>query len=143
MQREIGTGRGIVAGVSQGLALVSSQSFSFWGDLDPKTGKVINPRSDLFGESVKDRVFVYPCGRGSSTTSAFLLEAIRCSTAPCAIINMQVEPILAIGALIAQEIYDRTIPILAVSEDVFHLLQTGDYLLVDSVAGKLYRQDDF
>jgi predicted aconitase with swiveling domain len=140
MKTEIGSCQGIVAGVSEGLALVSSQPFSLWGDLDPQTGKIINPRSSLFGESVKGRVLVYPRGRGSSTTSACLLEAIRCSSAPCAIINMHVEPILVVGVLVAQEIYDRIVPIAAVSEDVFRLLRTGDYLLVDSVAGKLYRK---
>ncbi len=141
MQREIGPGEGIVAGVGEGLALVSSEPFSFWGDLDPKTGKIINPRSSLFGESVKGRIFVYPCGRGSSSTSAVLLEAIRCLNAPSAIINMVVEPILAIGALVGQEIYNRTVPILAVSEAVFRLLQTRDYLIVDSVTGRLYRKE--
>jgi len=143
MQSEIGSGKSIIPGVSQGFALVSSQPFSFWGDLDPETGKVINPRSNLFGESIKGKVFVYPRGRGSSTTSAILLEAVRCSTAPCAIISIEVESILALGAIVAQEVYDRTVPMLAVAEDVFHLLRTGDYLLVDSRAGKLYRRDQF
>jgi hypothetical protein len=47
---------------------------------------------------------------------------------------------VALGVLVAQELYGRTVPILAVSEDVFHLLQTGDYLVVDSIAGNLYRK---
>jgi len=143
MQSEIGSGKSIVAGVSEGFALVSSQPFSFWGDLDPETGKIINPRSNLFGESIRGKVFVYPRGRGSSTTSAVLLEAVRCSNAPCAIINVEVESILALGAIVAQEIYGRTVPMLAVAEEVFHLLHTGDYLLVDAIAGKLYRKDQF
>jgi len=143
MQTEIGPCKGIVAGVGEGLALVSSQPFSLWGDLDPQTGKIINPRSNLFGESIRDKVFVYPRGRGSSTTSAILLEAVRCSNAPCAIINVEVESILALGAIVAQEVYGRTVPMLAVAEEVFHLLRTGDYLLVDSIAGKLYRKDQF
>ena len=143
MQSEIGSGKSIVAGVSEGFALVSSQPFSFWGDLDPETGKIINPRSNLFGESIRDKVFVYPRGRGSSTTSAILLEAVRCSNAPCAIINVEVESILALGAIVAQEVYGRTVPMLAVAEEVFHFLHTGDYLLVDSIAGKLYRKDQF
>ncbi len=143
MQREIGSCKSIVAGVAEGFALVSSQSFSFEGDLKAKTGKIINPRNNLFGESIRGRVFVYPYGHGSTTTSAVLLEAIRCSNAPCAIISIEVEPIVAIGALVAQEIYGRTVPIFTVSEDVFHLVRTGDYLLVDSVVDKLYRKERF
>ena len=140
MQSEIGSGKSIVAGAGEGLALVSAQPFSFWGDLDPTTGKIIDPRNKLFGESIKDRVFVYPRGRGSSTTSAILLEAVRCNNAPSAIINIEVEPILALGAIVAQEIYGKTVPMLAVSEDVFHLLHNGDYLLIDAEAGKLHRK---
>jgi len=141
MQVEIGSGESIVAGVSRGLALVSAQPFSFWGDLDPATGKIIDPRNEFFGKSIKDRVFVYPRGRGSSTTSAILLEAVRCDTAPCAIINVEVEPILALGAIVAQEVYGKTVPMLAVSEDVFRLIHNGDYLLVDATAGKLHRKE--
>lgn len=142
MQKEIATSQFIVSGVSEGFALVSSEPFSFWGDLDPKTGIIINPRNRLFGESVKGKVFVYPGGRGSSTTSAILLEAIRCATAPCAIITLQAEPIIAIGVLVAQEMYEHVVlPIAAIPEEAFRLLQTGDYLLVDSATAKLYKKD--
>ena len=142
MQKEISSCKFIVAGVSEGFALVSSETFSFWGGLDPKTGKIINPKSNLFGESVRGRIFVYPGGRGSSATSAILLEAIRRSNAPSAIINIEVEPIIAIGVLVAQEIYHNVVlPIAAVPAETFQLLKTGDYLLVNSIAGKLYRKD--
>ena len=139
MKRAIGNGKGVVAGVGEGFALVSEQPFSFWGDLDPVTGKVINPRSNLAGESIKDKVFVYPRGRGSSTTSAVLLEAVRCSNAPSAIVSVDVEHILALGAIVSQELYSKTVPILAISEDTIRQLRTGDYLIVDASAGKLYR----
>ena len=141
MQSEIGSGKSIIAGISEGFALVSSEPFSFWGDLDPETGKIINPSNNLFGESIKDKVFVFPRGRGSCATSAILLEAVRCSNAPCAIINVDVEPILALGAIVAQEVYGKTVPMLAVSEDVIRLICSGDYLLVNSTAGKLYKKD--
>jgi len=142
MKREMGSGKSIVAGLGEGSALVSEQAFSFWGDLDPVSGKVINPRSNLAGESIKGKVFVYPRGRGSSTTSAVLLEAVRCCNAPSAIVSVDVEHILALGAIVAQELYDKTVPILAISEDIFRQLQTGDHLIVDAAAGKLYRVEN-
>ena len=142
MQTEIAECKFIVAGASEGLALVSLEPFSFWGGLDPKTGKIINPRNNLFGESVKDKVFVYPSGRGSSTTSAILLEAIRCKTAPRAIITLQAEPIIAIGVLVAQEMYEHVVlPIATIPEAAFRFLKTGDYLSVDSATGKLYKKN--
>lgn len=139
MKKEIGAGKGIVAGIGEGAALVSESAFSFWGDLDPVKGKVINPRSNLAGQSIKDKVFVYPRGRGSSTTSAVLLEAVRCSNAPSAIISLDVEHILALGAIVAQELYGKNVPIMAVSEEVFAKINSGDHLVVDAIHGKLYR----
>jgi len=132
--------RTIIGGKNEGFALVSSQPFSFWGGLDPKTGKIINPRSDLYGETITGKVFIYPGGSGSSTTSAILLEAIRCKTAPRAIINIQVEPIIAIGILVAQQIYPGVIlPTVAIPEQEFRLLKTGDFLRVDTSAARVYK----
>ena len=142
MQKEITNCKFIITGVSGGFALVSSEPFSFWGGLDPRTGNIIDPRNNLFGQSIKDKVFVYPCGRGSSTTSAIWLEAIRRATAPRAIITVQAEPIIAIGILVAQEIYPSVVlPVAVIPEDTFRLLKTGDYLLVNSTAGKLYKKN--
>lgn len=142
MKKELGSGKSVISGIGEGRALVSDQPFSFWGDLDPVSGKVLNPRSNLAGQSIKDRVFVYPRGRGSSTTSAVLLEAVRCSNAPSAIVTLEVEHILALGAIVAQELYQKNVPIMAVTEGVFGKLKTGDYLVVDASEGKLYRVDN-
>ncbi len=140
MKTEIGLVRSIISGYSEGLAIVSREPFSFSG-IDSKTGIISNPRSELFGESIKDKVFVFPYGRGTSCSSASLAEAIRCGNAPCAIINVQVEPILVIGVLVAEVLYNSTIPILGVSHETFQLLHTGDNLIVDAIAGKLYRKE--
>jgi len=141
MKQELATGKSIIPGIAEGIAVVLQEPFSFTGEFDRTTGTIVNPRSSLFGESLKDKVFVYPYGRGSSCTSAVLAEAIRCGNAPCAIINVQVEPILVIGVLVAEVLYDSTIPILGVSQETFQLLHTGDNLIVDAIAEKLYRKE--
>lgn len=139
MKTEIGLVKSIISGYSEGLAVVSREPFSF-SEINSKTGIISNPRSELFGESIKDKVFVFPYGRGTSCSSAGLAEAIRCRTAPCAIINIKAEQLLVIGALVAESLYDRTVPIIDISPDVFQLLQTGDYLFVDASNGKLYKR---
>jgi len=141
MKQELATGKSIIPGIAEGIAVVSQEPFSFAGEFDRRTGTISNPRSNLFGESLKGKVFVYPYGRGSSCTSAVLAEAIRCCNAPCAIINVQVDPILVIGVLVAEALYSMTIPILGVSQETFRLLHTGDNLIIDAVAGKLYRKE--
>jgi len=124
------TGRVLIAGTAQAEALVSQQPLSFWGGYDPATGEVIDRRHDLSGQIARGRVLVFPRGRGSSTASAILLEAIRLGTAPAAIINAQVEPVLTIGSVIAEEIFGHAIPMLTL-EDAANRIRTGDQVTID------------
>lgn len=94
-------GRPIVAGSAKGLALVSKEPLSFWGGLCPRTGEIIDRRHERSGTIVTGRVLVFPWGRGSSTSSATLLESIKTRVAPAAIINLKVDPILALGSIVS------------------------------------------
>ena len=128
--------RSIVAGFAEAVVVVSQDPFSLTGEFDPKTGTIVNPHSSLYGESIGGKIFAYPYGRGSSCTSAILAEAIRLGVAPAAIINVVVEPILIVGALIAQSLFNRSVAIISVSEDVFRKLKNGDHLLIDTSTGR-------
>jgi len=81
-------GKPVVAGSAEGIALVSREPLSFWGGLDTATGEIIDKRHERSGEIVTGRIFVFPQGRGSSTSSAVLLESIKTGTVPAAIINL-------------------------------------------------------
>lgn len=120
----------VVSGEASGEALVSKMPLSFWGGLDPSTGKVIDPRHDLFGQCVTGKVLLFPCGKGSSSSSAVLLEAIRAGTAPSAIVNVETEPILAIGSIVGRQIYRRWVPIAVISQDDFERVNSGDMLVL-------------
>ncbi len=126
------TGRVVIAGYAEGPALVSKEPLSFWGGLDPKTGQIIDRRHERSGAIVTGKVFVFPQGRGSSTASAVLLESIKTGKAPAAIINLRLDPILALGAIIADELYHKTVPIIVLSPDDFASIQEGDYLVIES-----------
>jgi predicted aconitase with swiveling domain len=78
-------GRVIIRGEAQGEALVSREPLSFWGGYDWKTGEIIDRRHMLSGAVAAGKIFAVPFTRGSSTTTAVLLEAIRAKTAPAAI----------------------------------------------------------
>jgi predicted aconitase with swiveling domain len=123
-------GRAVVAGRATGEAVVSAQPISLWGGLDAKTGEVIDRRHDCSGRTVTGRVFVYPWGKGSSTGSAILLESIRLGTAPAAIINCAIDPIAALGSIIADELYHRPVPIVVLGEEDFRSLCDGDRLSI-------------
>jgi len=130
MEREL-TGRPLVAGRAEGVALVSRQALSLWGGLSPATGEIIDQRHDRAGAVVAGRVFVFPTGKGSSTSSAVLLECIRTGTAPAAIINRAVDPILALGAIVADELYRRSVPIVVLPEESFAAIADGDAVAIE------------
>ena len=124
------TGRPVVPGSAEGEALVSSEPISFWGGLDPRTGEIIDRRSGLSGQTVTGRVFVFPGGKGSSTGSAILLESIRAGTAPAGIINLRTDPMAALGAIVADELYGRSLPVVVLPEDAFGSIKDGDRLVI-------------
>jgi predicted aconitase with swiveling domain len=104
--------RTLVAGTAEGPALVLDEPLSLWGGLDPGTGEIVDVRHPQRGANVAGRVLVMPSGRGSSSSSSVLAEAIRAGTAPAAIILGEADPILALGAIVARELFGTTIPVI-------------------------------
>lgn len=123
-------GRPVVAGSAEGVAVVSRQPLSFWGGLSPRTGEIIDRRHERSGTIVTGKVFVFPQGKGSSTGSAVLMEGIKAGTAPAAIVNVKVDPILALGAIVADELYHQTVPVVVLSQEDFDTIQEGDHLTI-------------
>jgi predicted aconitase with swiveling domain len=95
------SGRIIKKGKAEGVALVSKTPVSFFGCIDPKTGVVTEKGHDLYGQSVKDVILVFPYGKGSTVGSYALYRMKKEGTAPKAIINKECEPIVAVGAIIS------------------------------------------
>jgi predicted aconitase with swiveling domain len=100
-----------VAGEATGDVLVLDEPLSFWGGIDPASGEIIDVHHPQRGANVAGRVLVMPGGRGSSSSSSVLAEAIRAGTAPAAIVLLEPDPIVALGAIVARELYGATIPV--------------------------------
>lgn len=111
------------AGEAEAPALVLSEALSFWGGIDVETGRIIDHSHPDRGTSVTGLILVMPGGRGSSSSSSVLAEAIRRGTGPAAIVLSIPDPILTIGALVAQALYGVRCPIVVCSIDT---LATGD-----------------
>jgi predicted aconitase with swiveling domain len=123
-------GRIISRGIAEGEAIVSYRKFSFLGDVDVETGVVVAEDSDIEGESIAGKVFVFPAGRGSTVGTYVLLRMKKKGTAPKAIINVETEPIIAVGAIIAG------IPLIDKLEvDPLETIKSGDYVKVNAVEG--------
>ncbi len=131
MEQKI-TGCGVVPGIAKGEVLVTSESISFWGGLDPATGAINDPRHELFGQSVAGKVLAFPFGKGSSTGSLIMLELVRVNKAPAAIVNVRTEPILATGPIVSKHFYGIQIPIISLDENSFRMLKTGQQVTVNA-----------
>jgi predicted aconitase with swiveling domain len=124
-------GRALVAGAAAGRAVVAREPLSFWGGVDPRTGEIIDRRHALSGTVVTGTVFLLPVSKGSSTGSAVLLEGIRNGSAPAAVVTARPDPMLALGAIVADELYRKTIPVVALAPRDFKAVRDGDRVAVE------------
>jgi predicted aconitase with swiveling domain len=120
--------RTVVAGHATGIALFLDEPLSFWGGLDPATGILIDTHHPQLGESVIGRILVMPSGRGSSSSSYVLAEAIRAGNAPAAIVLRQADGIIALGAIVARELYGVSVPIVTFDQPLYDELRSNTVL---------------
>ena len=123
-------GNVIIPGEAHGLALVGNEPLSFWGGYDWKTGEIIDRRHMLSGAIAKDKILAIPFTRGSSTTTAVLLEAIRAKTAPAAILTTGTDFFFALASVVAEELYRSPLPLVALLEEDFAQLETDDRVTI-------------
>lgn len=118
-------GRAIVDGATEGEALVTHDALSFWGGYDFKTGEIIDRHHPLAGVRAAGRILAVPFSKGSSTTTAVLLEAVRAGTAPAAIVTTGVDAFFALASIVADAMYGKAFPVVALDPGDFTLLRTG------------------
>ncbi len=123
-------GRPLVAGHATGRVLVLAEPLSFWGGLDPADGRIIDHRHPQHGESVTGRILALPAGRGSSSSSTVLAEALRLGTAPAAILLARADPIIVMGVLVADQLYGCGIPVIEIGEAALAALRDGQLLSI-------------
>jgi predicted aconitase with swiveling domain len=125
------TGRVLVAGTAGGEALVTHDALSFWGGYDFHTGEIIDRHHPLAGVRAGGRILAVPFSKGSSTTTAVLLEAVRAGTAPAAILTTGTDAFFALASIVADVMYGRSFPVVALEPADFASLQTGEHLEID------------
>jgi predicted aconitase with swiveling domain len=124
-------GRPVVAGDAEGEALVTTEPLSFWGGYDFHTGEIIDRRHPLVGVYAGGLILAVPFSKGSSTTTAVLLEAVRAGTAPAAILTTGVDAFFALASIVAGVMYDKSFPVIALDAADFASLVTGTRLVVE------------
>jgi predicted aconitase with swiveling domain len=122
-------GRQISSGVGTGKALVLASDLSFLGGVDPETGRIKDKGTGVFNRTVRNRVLVFPKGKGS-TVGSYVIYGLKANgKAPAAIVNTETETIVATGAILAK------IPL--VDEVDIEAIRTGDRVTVDGDRGEV------
>lgn len=123
-------GRKIIGGKAEGEAIVTKQAISFLGGVNPDKGTVVEVGHELEGQSITNKVFVFPQGKGSTSGPYVIYKMAKRNTAPVAIINVKAEPIIAVGAAMGN------IPMVdQLDQNPLEVIKTGDYVKVDGERG--------
>jgi predicted aconitase with swiveling domain len=91
----------VACGSARGPALVTKDAISFLGNVDARTGMVVDPGHELFGQCIAGKVLIFPGGKGSTVGSYVIYQLKKRGLAPAAMINIRSEPIVAVGAIIS------------------------------------------
>jgi len=122
-------GRTISPGKVEGESLVSREPIGFYGGIDAKTGIFIEKGHELEGKSVKNKILVFPYGKGSTVGSYVIYGLAKNNQAPLAIVNKETETIVATGAILAG------VP--CIDRVSIEKISTGDHLIVDATNGTI------
>ena len=112
-------------GTGTGEVLVLDEPLSFWGGVDPSDGRIIDQHHPQVGASIRGKVLVMPSGRGSSSSSSVLAETLRAGTGPAAVVLAEPDPIVALGAVVAAELYGGSIPVVVADRGDYEAITTG------------------
>jgi uncharacterized protein len=125
-------GRKVVGGSVEGEALVTRETISGWGGVNPMKGEVIESRHELRGVSFADKVLIFPGAKGSSGWSGVFHLTRLAGTAPLALVFNTMTTKAALGAVVL-----RVPSLTDLDRDPIGLIDTGDWARVDADAGTL------
>lgn len=123
-------GRKVVGGCAEGEALVTKETISGWGGIDPMTGTVIETHHELHGVSFRDRVLVFPGAKGSSGWSNAFHMTRLAGSAPKAMVFNRMNTKIALGAVVT-----HAPTVTDLDQDPLAVVETGDWVRVDGDRG--------
>lgn len=125
-------GKVINQGNAEGEAIVSQLPFSFLGDLEVSTGKIMPKGHDCEGQSIKGKIFIFPTGKGSTAGPNVAFIAKQLGNLPAGMILYEAEPVIAMVGIM------NDIPMVhRLNENPIQVIQTGDYIILDAYKGEV------
>jgi predicted aconitase with swiveling domain len=123
-------GRKVIGGVAEGEAIVTKEPVSFLGGVNPDRGTVVERGHELEGQSITGKIFVFPHGKGSTAGPYIIYAMAKRKTAPLAMVNVEAEPIIAVGAAMGNiPLVDR------LDKNPLEVIATGDHVKIDGDQG--------
>ncbi len=123
-------GRKVIGGLAEGEAVVTKEPVSFLGGVNPDKGVVVERGHELEGQSITGKIFVFPHGKGSTAGPYIIYAMAKRKTAPMAMINVEAEPIIAVGAAMGNiPLVDR------LDKNPLEVIATGDHVRIDGDQG--------
>ena len=120
----------VSGGIAEGEALVCKAPIGFNFGVDLDTGVILEHNHPLETISIKDKVLIFPYGKGSTGGSYVVYAIAKNKTGPKAMINLNTETIIAVGAIMGK------IPVMDHLEvNPFDVIETGDYVKVNADEG--------
>lgn len=119
-------GRVLVAGEARGRVLRLAKPISFWGGVDPATGRISDPRHPDHDADIAGRVLAIPATIGSSSSSAIICELMRIDKAPAALLLGRVDAILTLGVIVGREMGYGAVPVVEMSDAAMAALPQGE-----------------
>jgi predicted aconitase with swiveling domain len=123
-------GRKVIGGHAEGEAIVSKQPISFLGGVNPNLGTVVERGHELEGKCVTGKILIFPHGKGSTSGPYIIYAMAKRKTAPLAMINVEAEPIIAVGAAMGN------IPFVdKLDKNPLEIIASGDHVRMDGDKG--------
>ena len=122
--------RVLIAGDCRAQALVLSEPLSFWGGLDPGSGRIVDEHHPQCGATVTGCALVMPGTRGSTSSPGVLAESLRLGTGPAAIILPHFDTTILTAVVVVENVCELSIPVLVLRKEDFDALGTGSDMTI-------------
>ena len=128
------TGRGVIAGIVEGEALVCPQSITGWAGIDPRTGIIKEYENVNRGKSIKGKILVMPGSKGSNGWSCYFGAARVSGAAPLGWIFSRIDSSAAVAAAVLR--IPRVVDF-PKGKDPCVLIASGDRVRLNGQAGEV------
>jgi len=120
----------LITGNAEGHALVLNEPLSFWGGFNPRNGEIIDIHHPQYRHKLTGCIVFIPHSRGSAGTPGGIAETLRNGSGPAALILGDTDLNIAIGALVANRLYDLQVPVLKISVEQIQSFTSGERIRI-------------